>query len=126
MNFILDASAVVATLLGEQGGDVAYDAMPTSVISIVNLCEVYTRLVDGGSSIPTIEREVRRLGLHVVPFGQDQALRAAALRPLTKAKGLSLGDRVCVAHAQVAGRPVLTADRVWAELDLGIDVHLIR
>ena len=41
-------------------------------------------------------------------------------------KGLSLGDRACLALASLTGRIVVTADRVWPELDLGIDIRLIR
>jgi ribonuclease VapC len=37
-----------------------------------------------------------------------------------------LGDRCCLALAMVHALPVLTADRVWAQLDLGIEVELLR
>jgi len=38
----------------------------------------------------------------------------------------SLGDRVCLALARRRGLPVLTTDKPWADLDLGIEVRLIR
>lgn len=40
--------------------------------------------------------------------------------------GLSLGDRACLSLAVLRGLPVLTADRVWARLTVGIEVHCIR
>jgi len=38
---------------------------------------------------------------------------AAALRPLTRRHGLSLGDRACLALGWRPRLPVLTADRAW-------------
>jgi PIN domain nuclease of toxin-antitoxin system len=62
----------------------------------------------------------------VEPFTDADAMAAAALYPKATGKGLSLGDRACLALAQRLGAPALTAERVWAELDLDIDVQLIR
>jgi PIN domain nuclease of toxin-antitoxin system len=45
---------------------------------------------------------------------------------LTRHAGLSLGDRACLALGEGLGYPVITADRVWASLDLGIEVVVIR
>ncbi|MGO9959663.1 MAG: twitching motility protein PilT [Solirubrobacteraceae bacterium] len=64
--------------------------------------------------------------LAVEPFTDADALAAAALFPKTTTKGLSLGDRSCLALAQRLGAPALTAEHVWAELELDIEVQLIR
>jgi PIN domain nuclease of toxin-antitoxin system len=48
------------------------------------------------------------------------------LRPPTKHKGLSLADRACLALGQQLNLPVITADRVWKELDLEVEVRLVR
>jgi ribonuclease VapC len=40
--------------------------------------------------------------------------------------GLSLGDRACLALAMELKLPVVTADRAWIDLDLGIDICVIR
>jgi PIN domain nuclease of toxin-antitoxin system len=48
------------------------------------------------------------------------------MRPLTAKRGLSLGDRACLALAARTGLPVLTTDRAWSGLELGVDVRLIR
>jgi PIN domain nuclease of toxin-antitoxin system len=65
-------------------------------------------------------------GVEMVPFQAEDAALAASLRPKTDPLGLSLGDRACLALALARGVPVLTADRQWGSLDLGIDIRLIR
>jgi PIN domain nuclease of toxin-antitoxin system len=39
---------------------------------------------------------------------------------------LSLGDRACLALGLRLGSPVVTADRVWATVDVGVEIVLIR
>ncbi|WP_236627700.1 hypothetical protein [Caulobacter sp. B11] len=41
-------------------------------------------------------------------------------------RGLSLGDRACLALAMREKLPVMTADRAWSDLDLPVEVVLIR
>jgi len=45
---------------------------------------------------------------------------------LTRSAGLSLADRACLALALRLGYGVLTADRQWSNLDIGLEVKLIR
>ena len=57
-----------------------------------------------------------------------QARRSAALRPTTRAAGLSLGDRTCLALAAELGAPALTADRSWTGIAeaAGVAVQAVR
>lgn len=123
---VLDASALLALILREPGGEQVGATLDGARISAVNLAEVVARLVDLGASAEAAGAAARRLGLAVVPFDGAAALRAGELRTDTRRCGLSLGDRACLALAEAAGLPVLTADRAWAELDLDIEVVLIR
>ena len=66
------------------------------------------------------------LGQSVRVFDETLAVSAARLRTATRGKGLSLGDRACIAQGLREGRSVLAADRAWAGLHLGTDVTLIR
>jgi ribonuclease VapC len=43
----------------------------------------------------------------------------------TRALGLSLGDRACLALGMKLGAPVYTADRSWNKLLLPISIHAI-
>lgn len=48
------------------------------------------------------------------------------MRSITRSAGLSLADRICITLARRLALPVLTADHSWLDLDLGVDVRLIR
>ena len=126
MTVLLDASAVLAAILDEPGGDVAHDAMAEGAMTIVNQCEVLSRLTQGGLGIEEALSLVRPFELRLLPFEDRYAVEAARLRPVTLRHGLSLGDRVCLAHALLDGLPIVTADRAWTKLDLGVDIRLIR
>ncbi len=62
----------------------------------------------------------------LIHFDVKQAEFCGKLRPLTKAFGLSLGDRACLALAHHLKKPVLTADKIWQKLDIDIEIQLIR
>ena len=126
MTLVLDSSALMAFLNGDPGADVVQCAMPDSVMSAVNFSEVVAKLAEDGDHGEDIESVLERLNLTLESFDPDQAFTAGMLRPLTRSAGLSLGDRACIALGLRVGYGVLTADRGWAALDLGIKVRLVR
>ncbi len=125
---VFDASAVLALLFEEPGAEVVRVQLRTGVIGAANLAEVLAKLSDHG--LPAVEavRVVTILGLEVAPMTEAQAGRSAELRPLTRAVGLSLGDRACLALAAELGAPALTADRSWDAVAgaAGVSVQVIR
>ena len=123
---VLDSSAVLAFLRGETGADRVAPRLATSVVSAVNYTEIISRLIDFGSAADAAVLSARELNMQVRPLDALGAADAGALRATTKSRGLSLGDRACLALGQRLGLPVYTADRAWAELDLGVEVVLIR
>ena len=123
---VADASVVLAILRGDVGAEDGLRAISRATISAVNYAEVISRLVDIGASIDDAVRAIEQLGIEVVSFDETGAVRAAALRRSTRARGLSLGDRACLALAHRLGLPAVTADRAWASLDVGVEVVLIR
>jgi PIN domain nuclease of toxin-antitoxin system len=48
------------------------------------------------------------------------------MREKTRSGGLSLADKACLALGRATGLAVLTADKVWMELGLGLEIRLIR
>lgn len=128
MTVVLDASAVLAALLGEPGGGEVESALDDAVICTVNLAEVAAALVRHGNSAVQARALIAALDCPGVPADVELALDAGLLRPLTDRAGLSLGDRFCVALARRLNCPILTADRSWAAIaePCGIEVELIR
>ena len=125
---VFDSSAVLALIFGEPGAELAARLMDQhdALISSVNHAEVLGKLLDRGLSADDVAAISQQLPLKVMPFTAEQAQLAAGLRPATRALGLSLGDRCCLALAQQqGGATVVTADRRWAGL-AGFDISLIR
>ena len=121
---VLDASALLAMLLEEPGGDGVAELLPRARVPAVNLVEVLGRLARDGTpdeALASVDLRLRPLAL---PF--DAGLAVEAARLIRVARGLSLGDRACITTAKSLGLPVITADKVWASLDLGVHVRLIR
>ena len=102
------------------------DFLPKSVISTVNLAEVVTRLSMIGMPEGEVREALTMLGLETIPFDEEQAFRAGLLSATTRTLGLSLGDRACLALALTSHAAALTADRAWKDLDIGVEIKLIR
>jgi ribonuclease VapC len=123
---VLDSSAVLAVLLFEAGADVVLDHLKDAAISTINLTEVATRLVDNGHSIAEARRAIAMLGIEVEATDERQSFAAAALRVQTRERGLSLGDRHCLALGAKLGATVITADQNWQHVKVGVDIKQIR
>jgi ribonuclease VapC len=123
---IADASAMLAALKGERFDKIDPDGLVRSSISAVNFSEVLAKLHADGLTTAQADAAVARLDLRVVAFDEAQARTAAAMRVATRQAGLSLADRACLALGLALGQPVVTADRIWASLDVGVEVILIR
>jgi PIN domain nuclease of toxin-antitoxin system len=123
---IADASAILALLKQEPFGRFDPRRLFRATISAVNLSEVLERLCSGGLKESDAEEAIGELNLRVVDFDEAQARLAAYLRLRTRRAGLSLGDRACLALGLRLGYPVVTADRAWARVDVGVEIVLIR
>ncbi len=64
----------------------------------------------------------------LTPVDDDLAIRAALLEPLTRSRGLGIGDRLCLALAARSDAVALTANTAWQEIAAaaGVEVQLIR
>lgn len=123
---VLDASAVLAWLRDEPGAAVVTGYLDDAVISAVNLAEVHQKLAQRGVDADRTIRQLRSLGIDVRSFDSTDALAASRLWPATRAAGLSLGDRCCLALAARLQAPAVTADTAWVGLEVGVTVVPIR
>jgi ribonuclease VapC len=124
----MDASAVLAYLWKEPGWEAVEKHLlaDEAIISTVNVTEVACKILEKGFAEQQARLVIRNLGMVEVEFDSQQAWRAAELRASTRAWGLSLGDRACLALAQDRDIVAVTADRSWLETKIGVSIELIR
>lgn len=121
---VLDASAVLALLHDEPGGDEVEALLDGSALSSVNLSEVIQKAEQHGVDTEGLELDLEALGVELVPFDALAARRAAEM--WVPGSGLSLGDRACLALAAIIEGVAVTAERGWAHQPYGVRVELIR
>lgn len=124
---VLDASALLAILSGEPGSEaLTPHLLASATSSTVNLAEVQGKLVSRGLDPPEAWEATVNLIREASIFTEEQAKIAGDLVSQTKALGLSLADRACLALAIALQAPVYTADRAWKNLKLGIRINVVR
>jgi ribonuclease VapC len=123
---VLDASALLVLMKEEKGAERVAAMIDRAVIGAVNLAEVISKFAREGVAIGVIREWVAALELDVRPFEAELAYAVAALLPATRDRGLSLGDRACLALARELGCTALTTDRAWRDLDVGVAIEVIR
>ncbi|MDD2723592.1 MAG: type II toxin-antitoxin system VapC family toxin [Methylovulum sp.] len=123
---ILDASALLAYLQQEQGCLLVEHVLPVAFMSTVNWCEVVQKLHARSIDDKAIYKNLEILGLRFVAFNMQHADTAGELWPMTAPFGLSLGDRACLATGLIEKMPIMTADKIWQNLPLSLEIQLIR
>jgi PIN domain nuclease of toxin-antitoxin system len=120
---VFDTSAVLAILFAETGADRAARHLQSAEISLVNVTEVISDFVKRGRTMLDAMEAMTPLALKFTPPDLDQCMRAAALCTI---KGLSLGDRHCIALAQAKSATIVTADQSWRYAPLNAAIEFIR
>jgi PIN domain nuclease of toxin-antitoxin system len=124
---VLDASAILAVLNREPGAEkLTPEVLSNAAGSTVNLAEVHTKLVSWGGDPEEAWEDTLSAVHESIPFSEQQARIAGGLVAQTRALGLSLGDRACLALGLELNAPVYTTDRSWKNLKLGVRIHVIR
>jgi ribonuclease VapC len=128
MIYVMDASAMLAQMQSEIGCETVDNLVleHECVISTVNLMEVATKLIDKGLQPEQLARTLKELDVQPIDFDQEQALLCAKLRLSTKSAGLSLGDRACLALAQLMQGTAVTSDLAWQEVKDALDVKILQ
>jgi ribonuclease VapC len=123
---VLDASALLAYLKNEPGGNVVDGVLSESIMSSVNWAEVIQKSIAAGVNVDGMLDDLQVLGLRVEPFLPEDGEVAGRLWEQTRKAGLSLGDRACLSLGLRLGTDVLTSDRAWATLNLAMNIQVIR
>ncbi|MBW4583751.1 type II toxin-antitoxin system VapC family toxin [Aetokthonos hydrillicola Thurmond2011] len=123
---VIDASALLAFLAEEQGSEAVEEALTSALVSTVNMSEVIAKLLERGMSEEEVQQVLQYLNCEVADFTIERAWGTARIYPFTHHQGLSLGDRACLSLAIEHNLPVITTDRVWGEMDLGVVVNVLR
>jgi PIN domain nuclease of toxin-antitoxin system len=110
----------------EPGAEIVKAALPESCISAVNLGEIVAKMSELGMDEALIAQVLDPLQLSVVPFDTALAHASGMLRRSTRALGLSLGDRACLALAAKLGVTALTTDKAWKGLHAVASIALAR
>ena len=125
----IDTSALLAFLNQEAGWEQAETWLDRGVVaSALIVQELTSKLVQKGAGRADAAATVSELGLVIADLTLPLAFDAGAMIAVTQPKGLSHGDRACLALARSLSVPAVTADRPWADVsdDLGVSVELIR
>jgi ribonuclease VapC len=124
---VLDASALLAILNQEPGAEkLTPELLSTATTSTVSLAEVHSKLVSRGLRPDDAWEAALSPIREVVPFTTEHARLAGDLVAKTRAIGLSLGDRACLALGLALKAHVYTADRSWNKVRVGARIHVIR
>jgi ribonuclease VapC len=127
---VLDASAVLAFLQGEPGSEMVLRCLQAQpcCVTAANQAEIVAKALDRGVALEVIQTILSDLAYTVIDIKAEDGQQAGQLRTQTRAAGLSLGDRLCLATAQRLKARVITADRPWLAMarPLGLDIHCIR
>lgn len=129
---LLDASALLAYLLKEEGGAEVLKvvASRSCTISSVTLTEIQGKLIGKGAyTAGQVEAQLGPLLGFVREVAFDEVCREKAVFYYARKSpySLSLGDAACLGTAEALGLDVLTAERGWAQIpDVPFTVHLIR
>ncbi len=112
MTSVLDASAILAFLLGEDGADAVEGALINDAkCGAANWSEVAQRLLAAGRDWDQARALLESYGVQVEPVTSDDAEWAA--RRWRRGEGLSLADRLCLALGERLDAEVQTADKSW-------------
>jgi PIN domain nuclease of toxin-antitoxin system len=125
-NHLLDTSAIITLLKKEPGYEILDEIIASSAMSVVNLTELVSMLTRSGVIDHEVDEVIKDIVPEILQFTEDIAIEAGKLIKHTKSYGLSLGDRACIATGIQHNMKIFTADKIWKELKLPVEIIIIR
>ncbi len=132
---VVDASALLAWLLNERGGETINKILDLAIAPVSVVVEVLYRAGERGLKTPPLQilQDLESVGVSIEPILPIDSLRAAELITISHKKrkskedsSLSLGDGLCIAVAERLGLPLTGGDKYWNECDLQVEFYLFR
>lgn len=111
MSTVLDASAILAFVQGEDGAENVEAALTGARCGAANWSEVAQKVLAAGREWELVRALLVSYGVGIEAVTGDDAEWAA--RRWRQREGLSLADRLCLALAERLDTDVLTADTQW-------------
>jgi ribonuclease VapC len=116
MTAVVDASALLAFVQGEEGSDRVEAALESGVAcGAANWSEVAQKVIGAERDWELVRALLASYALSIEPVTTDDAEWAA--RRWRRGEGLSLADRLCLALGARRDAVVLTADATWGSDD---------
>jgi ribonuclease VapC len=123
---VLDASALLALINNEPGGENVRPYLAQAVMGAVNFCETVQRLRRGGMPVEAVNLALAPLISPPIPFDDALAFVSASVHEKPRNHGLSLGDCACIGLALSRNVPAVTAEREWKKVNVGVKIIVIR
>ena len=123
---VLDSSAILCVVFNEPGIEAVKPTLNGALMSAANLAEVIAKLQDKGMPDDIVDEIIAGFKLTIADFDEELARVAGKMRNATRAKGLSLGDRACLALAQSRNAIAVTTDQAWKDTEHGVRILLVR
>jgi PIN domain nuclease of toxin-antitoxin system len=112
MTVVIDASALLAFVQGEEGDEPVETALAGQALcGVANWSEVAQKVRGAGRDWDLVRALLLSYGLRLEPVSVEDAEWAASR--WVRGEGLSLADRLCLALGERADATVLTADTGW-------------
>lgn len=124
--FVVDASALLGMLLNEEPARKVEKLLASSAMSAVNFSETVAKLTDIDIPEKKVREILESLPMEIYSYDKKQAYISGLLRATTKARGLSLGDRACLSLGIVLGHTVVTMDKAWRNLNIGVGIEVLN
>ena len=124
---VFDASALIALFAKESGYEFIKKHLKDGIISSINIAEVYKYCIETQNLTEGEAKTLIKLSdIKIIEFTNDQALITASIVRKTKQYGLSLGDKSCIALAIEGEYSIITCDKIWQKIDVGVNFIMAR
>lgn len=120
---LLDASAYIAYIGREAGYAEVEKIINRACINMVTYTEIISFYTQKGLSKDLLKQLCDYV--EILNIDEEVSFNAGFLIKESKKYGLSMGDRFCLATAQMEKCKVYTADKVWLNLKDKISVDII-